>query len=191
MTTHKSNRRLSNRSRKIARERFWDEHDKLTYSCPDCGRQHGGGVSIEVHHKQGEVMDNRLENLVGLCRVCHSLREDRKPHTDWIAQLRDDHAETSRVSLGDDLESFVDSQVCFCDGDGRATLSDWAHIYEFCRSAHSDTDARTELVALFHEMPGAGVCWQGDGSVLVEGPSLRACDCFSMDTWSAEVVRNE
>lgn len=188
MTTHEStSRRLSNRSRKIARERFWDEHDKASYSCPDCGRQQAEGVDIEVHHKQGEVMDNRLESLVGLCRVCHALRENRKPAYDWIEQLRDDHADTSDISFSSDLERFVDSQVCFCGGEVEADLSRWATLYDFSRSrGRRGTDARTELVALFNDLPGAELSWQADGTVIVRGPSLRPCDCFTMEQWRQE-----
>jgi len=192
MTTHKSNRRLSNRSRKIARERFWGEHDKSSYSCPDCGRRHGGGVSIEVHHKQGEVMDNRLESLVGLCRVCHALRESRKPAYDWIAQLRDDHAQTSGISFSSDLERFVDSQVCFCGEEGHDDLSEWATLYDFSRSAgRRGTDARTELVSLFNDLPDTDLSWQADGTVIVNGPSRRPCDCFTMEQWRKGGVRDE
>lgn len=69
-----------NSSRTIARKRFWSENDKSQYSCADCNRteQEIQGT-FEVHHKNGNPYDNRLENLVGVCSVCHAIREDRKP----------------------------------------------------------------------------------------------------------------
>jgi len=70
-------------SRRIARKRFWEEHDRETYRCPDCDR---GDVFVEgdfeVHHINGEPYDNRKENLIGLCPTCHCLREDKKPPID-------------------------------------------------------------------------------------------------------------
>lgn len=78
------------KSRKIARQSYWEDHDRATYECPDCGRtedelRHG----FEVHHKNGEPMDNRPENRVALCRPCHNLREGKKPSKRDIEQMRD------------------------------------------------------------------------------------------------------
>lgn len=80
---------FKDRSRRLARESYWETHDRDTYECPDCGR---GGDEIrgrfEVHHKNGEPLDNRPENRVALCRVCHNLREDKKPSIKEIRHLR-------------------------------------------------------------------------------------------------------
>lgn len=89
---------FKNRSRKLARESYWEAHDRDTYECPDCGR---GEDEIkgrfEVHHKNGEPLDNRPENRVALCRVCHNLREDKKPSIKQIENLRDSLDEDSRL----------------------------------------------------------------------------------------------
>lgn len=75
-------------SRRIARERFWGERDKEKYQCPDCGRGKGEICgSFEVHHKNGEAYDNRMDNLIGLCSLCHALREGRRPSRDSIRGL--------------------------------------------------------------------------------------------------------
>lgn len=78
------------RSRKLARESYWQRHDRDSYECPDCGRAEGEIQGcFEVHHKNGEPLDNRTENRVGLCRLCHNLREDKKPSIEQIRNARD------------------------------------------------------------------------------------------------------
>jgi len=82
-------KKYNNRSRRIARELYWENHDKDTYECPDCGRTEDEIVGgFEVHHKNGEPMDNRPENQVGLCPLCHNLREGKKPSIEQIKNLR-------------------------------------------------------------------------------------------------------
>jgi len=93
---------LKQRSRRIARDQFWNEHDRKKYECPDCGRteaeieqqfnpnewnaaQHN---LLEVHHKNGKPFDNRPENQIALCRLCHDLRHGNKPSKRAIKALR-------------------------------------------------------------------------------------------------------
>lgn len=69
---------------------FWEKHNRETYECPDCGRQEEELLStFEVHHKDGQPMDNRPENHVALCRPCLTLREGKKPSIEEIRNLRD------------------------------------------------------------------------------------------------------
>lgn len=79
-----------NRSRTIARKVYWDEHDENDYQCPDCGRSIGEIRQdvFEVHHIDGDPYNNSLENLIGLCRMCHNIREDKKPSISEIKKLR-------------------------------------------------------------------------------------------------------
>jgi 5-methylcytosine-specific restriction endonuclease McrA len=37
-------------------------------SCADCGRS---DVPLEVHHVNGDPLDNRIQNTIPLCRDCH------------------------------------------------------------------------------------------------------------------------
>jgi len=84
---------FDNRSRKLARERYWQVHSKNEYSCPDCGRGQDEIVGeFQVHHKSGNPHDNRLERLIALCGFCHRLREDKKPSLERIEAYRDQEA---------------------------------------------------------------------------------------------------
>jgi nucleoside 2-deoxyribosyltransferase len=81
---------FKDRSRKLARESYWQRHDRDSYECPDCGRSENEIEGrFEVHHKNGEPLDNRPENRVGLCRLCHNLREGKKPSIEQIQRVRD------------------------------------------------------------------------------------------------------
>jgi len=98
--------RLKNKSRKIARERYWNEHDKETYQCPDCGREEDEiQRGFEVHHDSGDAFDNSVDNLVALCNFCHCIREGRKPPIDAIEKVQNDLSEVT----ADKSESVVKS----------------------------------------------------------------------------------
>lgn len=48
------------------------------YSCEKCGisEWNGGKITLELHHKDGNHTNNRLENLEILCPNCHSQTEN-------------------------------------------------------------------------------------------------------------------
>jgi len=74
------NRQRKNNLRNKARQKYWSAHDRSDYECADCGRTEAELLeSFEVHHIDGDVSNNCVENLVGLCQVCHNLREGKKP----------------------------------------------------------------------------------------------------------------
>lgn len=61
--------------------------DRDAWTCLDCGRR---GARFEVHHVDLNPADNRIENLVTLCRGCHQLRHYRpKPagRDEWDGYL--------------------------------------------------------------------------------------------------------
>lgn len=97
-------KKFKDKSRSIARELYWKKHDRDSYKCPDCGRGEADVVGgFEVHHQNGEPMDNRPENHVGLCRLCHNLREGKKPSKKQIRHLRSqrkNHQEGKNTSGG-------------------------------------------------------------------------------------------
>jgi len=75
-----TNRQRKNSLRKKARDKYWSDHDRAEYECADCGRTEAELLeSFEVHHIDGDVSNNNPENLIGLCQVCHNLREGKKP----------------------------------------------------------------------------------------------------------------
>jgi len=78
------------RERTKGRAKFWSEHDKRTYECPDCGRRETQlRTGFEVHHINGDPGDNSIKNLVGLCRPCHNLRENKKPSVTEIELMQE------------------------------------------------------------------------------------------------------
>jgi len=80
---------FKDKSRKLARQKYWNENDRDSYECPDCRRSEDEIIgTFEVHHKNGEPLDNTPDNHVALCRVCHMLREDKKPSKKHIDNLR-------------------------------------------------------------------------------------------------------
>jgi len=98
---------FKNRSRKIARKRFWREYDKSEYQCPDCGRgvEEIRSQTFEVHHIDGDPYNNSMDNLVGLCRLCHNIREGKKPSLNEIKELRrQTSGETTNTVNGSDVE---------------------------------------------------------------------------------------
>jgi len=90
---------MKDRHRRLARERFWAEHDKSEYECPDCSRSESEVGGFEVHHKDGDAHNNSISNLIGLCIYCHCLREDRKPPIEAIERMRESSGSTD--SLGE------------------------------------------------------------------------------------------
>jgi len=65
-------------NREQARRTYWNEHDRESYRCADCQRSRRQiRGRFEVHHKDGNPSNNDLSNLVGLCRLCHNLREEK------------------------------------------------------------------------------------------------------------------
>lgn len=97
---------FDDRSRRLARERYWQQHSKAEYECPDCGRGQEQVVDeFQVHHKSGDPHDNRIEQLVGLCGFCHRLREDKKPSLKRIEQFRNQELENSETDAGSNPEN--------------------------------------------------------------------------------------
>jgi len=50
-----------------AREIFWDGRDRESYSCPTCGAE---DTVFEVHHCDGDRLNNHPINLIAICKRC-------------------------------------------------------------------------------------------------------------------------
>lgn len=59
------------------KQRLIGEGVKLSI-CESCGHSEWQGqpIPLELHHKNGRNLDNRLENLMLLCPNCHALTEN-------------------------------------------------------------------------------------------------------------------
>jgi len=78
------------KSRQNARSLYWENHNKQSYNCPDCGRNLDQlRTGFEVHHVDGNPTNNSLDNLVGLCRPCHNIRENKKPSFNELSLIQE------------------------------------------------------------------------------------------------------
>jgi hypothetical protein len=83
-----------------ARRIFWNEHNRHEYACPDCGRgEEELRNHFEVHHIDGDCTNHDLDNLVGLCRPCHNLREGKKPSLNEYRYLLDQFSNEERSDI--------------------------------------------------------------------------------------------
>lgn len=78
---------LGVRARNRARERYWSEYDREAHPCQGCKR---ADVPLEVHHADGDCLNNHPLNLVALCRRCHKARHKRERTNDRLKQMRAD-----------------------------------------------------------------------------------------------------
>jgi 5-methylcytosine-specific restriction endonuclease McrA len=72
------NKRTRDRSNTLAKvRRVLLRDDLIPYQCADCGlgpEWCGKELVLELHHKNKNGYDNRVENLEFLCPNCHSTR---------------------------------------------------------------------------------------------------------------------
>ena len=72
------------------RQRYWREHDREAFECPDCGRDAETVGEIHVHHKDRNPFNGDMDNLVALCRKCHLKRhgfERRRTLDEWKTEF--------------------------------------------------------------------------------------------------------
>ena len=84
-------------TRREHRQWYWNEHDKQSYTCPDCGRGIEDVDRFEVHHIDEDPFNGDPENLIALCRGCHFARHGReRPKTlnEWKVEFRQLGAES-------------------------------------------------------------------------------------------------
>lgn len=70
------------------RKRYWDEHDKPSYNCPDCGNGQQNVWRFEVHHIDGNPSNDDMDNLIGLCHSCHMRRHRRYFMIERLREMR-------------------------------------------------------------------------------------------------------
>jgi len=167
---------FESRSRRLAREAYWEKHDRDTYECPDCGRTQGEIQGVfEVHHKNGEPMDNRPENQIALCRLCHNLREGKKPSLQHIERLR---SELNSNTIYDDSNG----QSVYLAGamhrtkhdEWRASVADLDSSGMFTVDADIEINSPTEVTTFCHGIgPVEGIAKE-DIDLLDDSDSILA-----------------
>jgi len=188
--------RYDDRSRKLARQRYWDEHDKETYECPDCGRGRGEIVGeFQVHHKSRNPHDNRLEQLVGLCGYCHRLREGKKPSLKRLRGLRDNRSESGHSQIHPFVRSFIDERLCLCSEGRDNAWVDAMGVHFNALDSHLqdwgyglNDKFKTELLAAYRLLPETKIGWLEQG-FNVHGPDVhgnRGCNCLTSDDLSEQ-----
>ena len=70
MVDQDTRQKLRLRACASARKRFWSMHNRDEYTCPVCGID-AKDRHFEVHHRDGDWLNNHAYNLVGLCYNCH------------------------------------------------------------------------------------------------------------------------
>lgn len=65
-------KRLLIKARRTARELYWSEFDQEQAVCAACGRDR----PLDVHHRDGDPLNNHLVNLIAVCKPCH--RQEHK-----------------------------------------------------------------------------------------------------------------
>lgn len=189
--------RYDDRSRKLARQRYWNEHNKDTYQCPDCGRRRDEIVGeFQVHHKSGNPHDNRLEKLVGLCGYCHRVREGKKPSLKRLRGIRDNESGPADAQIHPFVRSFIDERLCLCSEGSNQDWVDVIHVHFNALDSHLDgygyeisDKFKTELIAAYRLLPGVEIEWR-NGHQEIKGPDAhgrRGCDCLTCDDFLQDV----
>lgn len=83
----------------------------VPYQCNSCGLKDswlGKPITIELHHRNGNRLDNRVENLEFLCPNCHSQtgthrgrnipREKKRPHLSYVKVDQSLYVSTKKIS---------------------------------------------------------------------------------------------
>jgi len=72
-------RRRRSNARARHRQRYWRDHDRGDFECPDCGVDAAEADEVHVHHIDRNPLNGDPDNLVALCRDCHLRRHDAEP----------------------------------------------------------------------------------------------------------------
>jgi len=93
------------RRESIARSRhtqqYWRNHDKDSYTCPDCGRGRAQVATLHVHHRDHDPTNGDPENLVALCERCHLQRHGKERHHRSVAEWKHEFLGLGQVDPAD------------------------------------------------------------------------------------------
>lgn len=78
---------LLRRVRNSARRKYWSVYDRDEHVCQCCGAD----VPLEIHHRDGDALNNHLINLIAVCHRCHRAAHQSERTvqklTDWKKQI--------------------------------------------------------------------------------------------------------
>ena len=63
----------------ITLKRYIDKYNLLEYKCSECGcngEWRGKILALQLHHKDGNRLNNTIENLTYLCPNCHAITDN-------------------------------------------------------------------------------------------------------------------
>jgi len=166
------NKRYKDKHRRLARNRFWQKHDKEAYRCPDCSRKHDEiNDGFEVHHKNGNAVDNSIDNLVAVCQACHNIRENKKPSMRQINQMQKLLSERASRQYSDELIHYCDAHVNVNPNDSpwADNLKTWWSFYKKHMGDNTKI-TKIQLATALRDRCNAKLEYR-NGGILIVGPS--------------------
>jgi len=72
-------------ARRTARELFWSQYDRETYTYPVCSSD----GPFHVHHRDGDPLNNHFINLLAVCERCHRREHKRRARVEKVATWKE------------------------------------------------------------------------------------------------------
>lgn len=152
------------------KNRILKEHIK-EYRCENCGNTEWQGqkIPLELHHINGNNMDNRLENLQLLCPNCHALTDNYRgsnTHSSILSEKRNkEYSEQKQTLINNDIINKVNNKnICkkhnlkekrycqFCGKELNKKTAKYCSQECFHKAYGSKRPSLTELLNKFKEL---------------------------------------
>jgi len=95
--------RLTDPLKYTYRERCFEEHGQICVLCESEER-------VEAHHIDGDRRNNQVDNLISVCKECHSdIHSTRERHSEWTRKLNPPHKRSVWPDI--DISNAIDGRV--------------------------------------------------------------------------------